>query len=310
MPEQSAPLRLIDLFAGAGGFTLGFTSLKTEDDIPLFESVWANDFNESATETFYANFGGHCVFGDIVDLLEDPSLEIPPADVVIGGPPCQGFSLLNKKRKADPRKQLWRPFMEVVKRSGARLFVMENVQQLLSSKEHEEIESEAQSLGFQTASAKLCAADYGVPQVRYRAFIVGLMDGNPKETFPPKRTHYNPRHPGTLNAFDYISAPQPWRTVRNAIEDLPPPVGTAIRDEPGPLNLHFGRNPTAKSIRRYMTIPEEGMNRFDLQERAPELTPACWIRKTKGGTDLFGRLWWDRPAFNSFTGDSHSSWIN
>ena len=50
-------------------------------------------------------------------------------------------------------------------------------------------------------------------------------------------------------------------------------------------------------MKRYRAIPEEGMNRFDLQRRAPELTPDCWIRKQNGGTDLLGRLWWDRPAF-------------
>jgi DNA (cytosine-5)-methyltransferase 1 len=65
----------------------------------------------------------------------------------------------------------------------------------------------------------------------------------------------------------------------------------------GPLDLHFGRTPTALSLKRYRTIPKEGMNRFDLQRRAPELTPKCWIRKESGGTDLFGRLWWDKPAF-------------
>jgi DNA (cytosine-5)-methyltransferase 1 len=51
------------------------------------------------------------------------------------------------------------------------------------------------------------------------------------------------------------------------------------------------------SLARYKAIPQEGMNRFDLQKRAPELTPGCWIRKKTGGTDLFGRLWWGRPAF-------------
>jgi DNA (cytosine-5)-methyltransferase 1 len=50
------------------------------------------------------------------------------------------------------------------------------------------------------------------------------------------------------------------------------------------------------SMKRYMAIPKEGMNRFDLQRLAPKLTPGCWIRKKSGGTDLFGRLWWDRPA--------------
>jgi DNA (cytosine-5)-methyltransferase 1 len=61
------------------------------------------------------------------------------------------------------------------------------------------------------------------------------------------------------------------------------------------MDLHFGRNPTPKSIARYRAVPPGG-NRFDLQRNAPEITPPCWIRKTSGGTDLFGRLWWDRPS--------------
>jgi DNA (cytosine-5)-methyltransferase 1 len=90
--------------------------------------------------------------------------------------------------------------------------------------------------------------------------------------------------------------PKQWRTVKDAIGDLPAPVGTEIRDVPPPLDLHFGRNPTELSKKRYRSIPDEGMNRFDLQRIAPELTPQCWIRKKTGGTDLFGRLWWDRPS--------------
>ena len=119
--------RLIDLFAGAGGMTLGFT--QTADY--CFEPVWSNDMDEVAVKTYNSNFGPHCVRGDIVDLLCDPHIHIPQADVVIGGPPCQGFSLLNKKRDGDPRRQLWRPFLEVVTRSGAEIFVMENVVELL-----------------------------------------------------------------------------------------------------------------------------------------------------------------------------------
>ena len=88
----------------------------------------------------------------------------------------------------------------------------------------------------------------------------------------------------------------PYISVRDAIANLPEPEGTQIRDEEPPLDIHFGRNPTELSRKRYRVIPEEGMNRFDLQRLAPELTPACWIRKKSGGTDLFGRLWWDRPS--------------
>ncbi|WP_198420100.1 DNA cytosine methyltransferase [Geomonas ferrireducens] len=296
LPEPQCKPKLIDLFAGAGGMTLGFTKLAGHS----FEPVWANDFNDYAAKTYNANFGGHCIVGDIVDILSDPMTVIPQADVVIGGPPCQGFSLLNKFRDGDVRKQLWRPYMEVVEKSGASVFVMENVPQLLDSFEHGEIVEIARGMGFHVRWAKLCAADYGAPQVRWRAFIVGCKFADPAAVFPPKKTHFNPNN-GHRKAFSeefdaYITDPAPWRTVRDAIGDLPAPEGIEVRDVPAPLDIHFGRTPTALSIERYKSIPEEGMNRFDLQKRAPHLTPACWVRKTSGGTDLFGRLWWDRPS--------------
>ena len=294
--RPSSRPRLIDLFAGAGGMTLGFTPLMGH----FFEPVWANDCNTHAVRTYNSNFGDHCVSGDIVDLLRDSTIVIPRAEVVIGGPPCQGFSLLNKLRDADPRKQLWRPFMEIVQRSGASVFVMENVPQLIGSVEHREVLALAGELGFNVASARLCAADYGAPQIRWRAFIVGCRHADPKSVFPPKRTNYPPeqnhRRIFAEKEVPYITAPAPYKTVRAAIGDLDPPSGTEIRDVPPPYDLHFGRNPTPKSLKRYMAIPEEGMNRFDLQKHAPHLMPECWIKKTSGGTDLFGRLWWDRPG--------------
>lgn len=290
--------RLIDLFAGAGGMTLGFSKRYGH----AFDPVWASDFNKHCVRTYNANFGEHCLSGDIVEVLEDPAITVPEADVVIGGPPCQGFSLLNKNRNNDVRKQLWRPYFEVVRRSGARVFVMENVRQLLGSFEHGEIVGIAEAMGFRVWGDVLCAADYGVPQTRHRAFIIGCKHFDPASLFPPRKTHFDSRsNKGRimlpLDHGEYLEEPQPWETVRDAIGDLPPPVGTEIGNVLPPLDLHFGRNPTELSRQRYRAIPKEGMNRFDLQRVAPELTPQCWIRKKTGGTDLFGRLWWDRPAF-------------
>ncbi len=297
-PYQEPAYRLIDLFAGAGGMTLGFSKAFGNN----FVSVWANDFNHAACCTYNANFGYHCNEGDINGLLSDPTIHIPQADVVIGGPPCQGFSLLNKFREGDSRKQMWRPYLEVVERSGAEVFLMENVPQLLGSPEHHQIIEVAKSMGFQLAWAKLCAADYGVPQTRFRAFILGCKFADPKAVFPPKKTHYDPKKAKLLqnNLFrneEYVEYPKPWRTVRDAIFDLPMPEGTEPREIPAPLNIHFGRTPTDTSMLRYRTIAAEGMNRFDLERLAPELTPDCWKRKKTGGTDLFGRLWWDKPSF-------------
>lgn len=289
---------VIDLFSGAGGLSAGFHRFFDH----AFETSFALDFAEDCTKSFEVNFGSCAHTGDILELIENNLDVIPKARLVIGGPPCQGFSLLNKKRAGDIRKSLWRPFLEVVLQAEADVFLMENVPQLLGTEEHAAIVAFAERHGFAVRSAKLCAADYGVPQTRWRAFIVGVKGLDPLTYFPPKKTHFDPRSSAlqldvSPDVSDFIPNPHPWATVRDAIGDLPVPSGTEIRDEEPPLDLHFGRTPTPKSLARYRAIPEQGMNRFDLQKLAPELTPQCWINKKSGGTDLFGRLWWDRPAF-------------
>lgn len=277
--------RLIDLFAGAGGMTLGFTDLRFCGG---FESVLAIDNDEAAAKTYAVNFGDHAKCADIEEYLEHGS-QIPRADVVIGGPPCQGFSLLNKRREGDKRRELWQPFMDVVERSGAAAFVIENVAELKASLEHDLICARARSMGFDTASQVLMAADYGTPQTRKRTVILGWKRHIGRSpAFPPMPSHGSPKSQRGSNL-------PPWKTVRDAIGDLPPPTGTEPRRLPGPLDLHFGRSPTEKSLARYRAVPAGG-NRFDLQRNAPEITPDCWIRKVSGSTDLFGRLWWDRPS--------------
>ena len=275
--------RMIDLFAGAGGMTLGFTDRRFCGG---FDSVWALDIDKSAVATHRRNFGENAVCGDIEEWISS-GRSVPPADVVVGGPPCQGFSLLNKRRDGDVRRALWLPFLDIVKRSGARAFVIENVAELRSSPEYLAIEKHAASLGFNICSAVLMAADYGSPQTRRRTVILGYRrDTFNRGGFPPLPTHASPSAGKNL---------LPWQTVWDAISALPNPIGTEIRNVRSPLNLHFGRTPTAKSLARYRAVPPGG-NRFDLQRNAPEITPDCWIRKTSGGTDLFGRLWWDRPS--------------
>lgn len=186
--ESETRYRVIDLFCGAGGMTLGFSPALGH----VFESVWANDLDEFAAATYNRNFSEHCVNEDLKVVLKTRRQEIPRADVVIGGPPCQGFSLLNKNRHGDERKQLWRPFLEAVRLSRAEIFVMENVPQLLGSAEFLQIKRAAEAKGFCVWAGKLCAADYGVAQTRWRAFIVGCKFADPRHFFPPKKTHFNP----------------------------------------------------------------------------------------------------------------------
>lgn len=178
--------------------------------------------------------------------------------------------------------------MDVVELSDASIFVIENVQGLIKSPEFEDIKQRAHLLGFEIVAEVLNSADYGAPQTRKRTIIIGrktAIHGN-FIAFPPLKTHSQKSGEDSLPS---------WRTVRDVISDLPNPKGTEIRDCPPPLDLHFGRKPTAMSLERYKAVPPGG-NRFDLQANAPHITPQCWIKKKSGGTDLFGRLWWDRPS--------------
>jgi DNA (cytosine-5)-methyltransferase 1 len=250
-----------------------------------FQCVAAVDYDKASVETHSANIPGPGFAMTVDDWLRD--YDVPLADVVIGGPPCQGFSLLNKNRSGDERRALWEPYLEVVARSQASVFVMENVAELYRSPELIDIRQRAEELGFDTQAAVLNTADYGVAQTRKRTIVLGWRRARfgSSPIFPPLQTHSEPGRHSNLPR---------WRTVRDEIQDLPAPIGTEIEGE-GTLSLHIRRNPTPKSVARYKAVPKGG-NRFDLQKNAPELTPDCWLRKTSGGTDLFGRLWWDRPS--------------
>lgn len=276
--------RLIDLFAGAGGLTFGFTDKEFNGK---FECILGIDNDRAAVNAHNLNFGNHSICANVEEWLESGH-DVPEADIVVGGPPCQGFSLLNKKRHGDARRALWEPFMDVVERSNAKMFVIENVAGLLKSPEFLDIRARARKMGFEIVADILNAANYGAPQTRKRTIIIGWDQARVGETpiFPPPWTHSAPGSDDDL---------PDWVTVRDVISNLPDPIGTEIRGCKPPLNLHFGRNPTATSLMRYKAVPVGG-NRFDLFKNAPHLTPKCWAKKKTGSTDLFGRLWWDRPS--------------
>ena len=264
---MSKPYKMIDLFAGAGGMSHGF---QQAGFVPILAVEREKDF----ADTYAANFGQHVIADDIATIIDNGGINCQ-SDIVIGGPPCQGFSNLTGNRANDPRRAMWRFFMDVVESTDAKVFVVENVQNLLKSDEGEAIIRRARELGFHVASGILMASDFGVPQNRRRAIIVG----------------------SRLSEVSLPVANGQRMTVREAFKGVPlkPTHGTLLEQPANGPDLHIRRNPTAVSLQRYKLIPPGG-NRFDLQRLAPHLTPDCWIRKTQGGTDLFGRLDWDMPA--------------
>lgn len=133
----------IDLFAGYGGMTQGFKNLG-------FRPILAVEWDLSAAATYAANFGEHHVFwGDIGDL---PDASVHKADVVIGGPPCQGFSNLGTRDSEDPRNRLWREYVRVVTLARPKMFVIENVDRFRSSHKFELLEEEIRSGALQDYS--------------------------------------------------------------------------------------------------------------------------------------------------------------
>ena len=214
--------------------------------------------------------------------LEDVH-DFPQVDVVIGGPPCQGFSQLNRDLVGFERRGLWREYLKALTRSGAHAFVMENVPGLLRSTEYRQFKKRVEALGYAVEDDVLNAADYGVPQRRLRAIVLGSRHG---DVSWPSHTHYEE---GTLLA----ASVQRWRTFRDAVCDLPL--------EPTGENWHVGRSPRPDTIIRYRAVPHDGGNRFQMQQRLEEeglghLVLPCFRRKPTGTTDVFGRLWWDRPS--------------
>jgi DNA (cytosine-5)-methyltransferase 1 len=260
---------MLDLFAGAGGMTAGFKAAG-------FDPIFAVEIEPAAAKTYEANFGAHVFSGPIEEVADFPS-----TDVIIGGPPCQGFSPLGRDRDHGSRQdlnELWKEYLRAVKQTKPKVFIVENVPEFLKSGQFqtflEQFETDKALKDYVVEFRVLNAADYGVPQRRKRGFVIGSRIGPP---IWPRKTHGPDAEP-----------PRPYETVRNAISDLPL--------DPTDKNLHWGRNPMAMSIERYKAVPEGG-NRFDLARNRPDLLPNCWRNKKSGTTDVFGRMWWDRPSF-------------
>lgn len=288
---MARPITIIDLFAGCGGMTRGFMAAKG------YKPVMAVEFEFNAACTYAANFGEkHTHWRDIADIGDE---EIPEADLIIGGPPCQGFSNLGSKDVNDPRNKLWKEYLRFVRRAKPKVFVIENVDRFRSSSEFQLLLAEAQPGGllqeYQLTHDLLLAADFGVPQRRTRTIVIGSRIGK----IPmPRPTHSRP------DLLDSVHLPL-WHNVRDAIAGLPVvPTTTELpsskaeyfgRTVPGIFkgtDLHLGRNPTERSLERYDHIPPGG-GRFDLPDH---LLSDCWRNKKTGTTDVMGRMRWDAPS--------------
>ncbi len=204
--SMSKKYTVASLFSGCGGLDLGFIQAG-------FEVVWANDFFKEAVETYKTNIGNHIIYGDITKI---PSSEIPDNfDILLGGFPCQGFSVANTKRSMeDERNFLYLEMIRLIRDKRPKFFVAENVKGLLSMQKGQVMDmilNDFRELGYNVEYRLLKASEYGVPQHRERVVIIGNRLGvnNPF----PKKTHGE-----EYNLFD--NNLKPFVSVKDVVNHL------------------------------------------------------------------------------------------
>lgn len=176
-------MKVVSLFSGAGGLDLGFKMAG-------HEIIWANDLYRDAVATYRLNLGDHIVCEDISKIDEK---DIPDCDIIIGGFPCQGFSVANTKRhEGDERNALYKQLIRMIEAKKPKFFLAENVKgitNLAKGKVFEMILKDFSQMGYVVKYKILNVADYGVLQTRQRVIIVGVRNDVDFEYNFPKPTH-------------------------------------------------------------------------------------------------------------------------
>jgi len=200
-------MKIVSLFSGAGGLDLGLVQAG-------HEIIWANDFDKDAVTTYEKNIGSHIVCEDIANV---DFVNIPKADAIVGGFPCQGFSQANLRRSvSDECNQLYKFFYRAISNKQPKFFIAENVRGILSLNDGRaicQIINDFENAGYVVTVTLVNLADYGVPQTRQRVFIVGQHKdlGNAMMFQFPDKTHCKN---GTLKS---------WITIKQAIDHYPDP---------------------------------------------------------------------------------------
>lgn len=209
---MSRNYRVVSLFSGAGGMDLGFIKVG-------FEIVWANDFFEDAINTYKLNIGDHIIHKDVTSIN---SSEIPDnIDVIIGGFPCQGFSVANTRRSIeDNRNFLYKEMLRIINDKKPAYFVAENVKGILSlANGHvfEMIKNDFRNIGYNIDAKVLNAAEFGVPQSRERVIIIGNNVGG-KNIFPQPSHFISKNRNGNQAEFPSLNSNlKPAITTQEAI---------------------------------------------------------------------------------------------
>lgn len=277
---------VVDLFAGAGGLSLGFVQAG-------FAVVGAAEVDPRAARTYEGLVGVRPLVADLSALPPEEAarkwgLEPGELTVLVGGPPCQGFTQMRGYRGAgDPRNALLLVYLDYVAYLRPKFVLVENVPGLAALPHGraflEALHAGLHRLGYAFREGELDAVFYGVPQRRRRYFLLGAREGLPLPSWP------EPTHgpPGSLEVV--VGLKRPWVTVREAIGHLPPlKAGERYPHDP----MHFAPSVGERVLRFIAKVPKDGGSRTQVPKEE-------WLhchRDHNGHKDTYGRLAWDRPA--------------
>lgn len=325
MTRDANPKRysVLDLFAGCGGLSRGL------ERTGRFSTSFGVEIEPHAAATFQANLHSsdgnpsHVYVGDVWNLANDRELlwshlkecgfDSPgEIDLLVGGPPCQGFSRNGVRRYSDEEKRvrfydlpvnhLFKAFLEILEEVQPKVVLIENVREFLKANNGlflDQLVSRLSELGYAAKARKLCAADFGVPQIRHRAFVLASQHGIDVD-FP---------HPSHFYSAERTLWSKPYTTVRDAISDLPDPswshadppllYSTAVpasefacqlRSRSGEVHNHVARKLSAQSLARVKAV---GLRRMR------DIDSSLQTKKFYGSA--YGRLAWDEPALTITT---------
>ena len=274
---QSAPIKVIDLFCGCGGASAGFLSINKT--LPVFQVVSAWDIDPDACST-YSQLGFKPTCGDIRTISGDRrilnglkrKIGDGNASILIGCPPCQGFSAhtkVNLGAGEDERNSLVDEFTRISAELEPDYVFMENVPELLSGKYREHFKffkDEMVSKGYHVGAAIVNMAEFGLPQARKRAVVLASRD--------------------PVSMPRSILLPEEFVTVRHAIAHLPR-ISAGIPDPDDPLHVTANHRSTTLDVIK--AIPKDGGS------RPLGLGPKC-LDRVRGFSDVYGRMRWNRPS--------------
>lgn len=294
---------VLDLFCGCGGISKGF-------DIAGYKIIGGIDFNEDATKTFRHNFKEAKVFCSDISTIDNTQIKqyYPNVDVIVGGPPCQGFSSANRwqKEKDDPRNKLFFEYLRFVEILNPKVVMIENVRGLLTRDNgyaKERIETLLTEMGYVVNMRILCASDYGVPQDRRRAIIVALREDIAKEKFDYDSIELKPKVTVKDAIGELYSFEESDSSERTLLSMPDTPFRKYLRRADNIVPDHEVIYPAKIVQERISHVPQGG----NWQDVPSELWPSS---RSNRHSSAYKRLKEDEQSCTIDTGNAHSNYFH